>query len=166
MESVTEILNNIFGGQITVDKITTILVAIFALIKSITEWKAKKRLIVADKEISSADQKFKAQQEELDNLKKSNAMLANIIVTAYLSSNTLDDTAKKKIASYATKADEIAGIEFSELASNLIKTVNNHIPGLSLNEKKEQIINEVKATEEVLDSAIEGAVSAIDALNL
>jgi hypothetical protein len=52
------------------------------------------------------------------------------------------------------------------MSMGLINVVNQHIPGTTLNEKKEEIKAEVKASEEVIDEAIKGATSAIDAINL
>lgn len=164
MNELEKFIFEIFGGTITVDKITTILVAIFAVIKSFTEWFAKKKLIAADKELSSADKKLNAQATELAQCKQCISLLTNVMVTAFLTSNTLDDTAKKKIASYSLKAEEISGIDLTAMSTQLIETINQHVPGTTLNEKKESIQAEIKSSEEVLDKAIEGATSAIDAL--
>lgn len=166
MPNLETFLETLFGGTVTADKVITILVAIFAVIKSCTEWVAKKRLIAADKELSSADKKLAAQQQELTECKQCISLLCNIMTTAFLSSNTVDDTVKKKIASYTLKAEEVAKIDLTSITSELIDTINKHIPGSSLVEKKESIIAEVKATEEVLDKAIESTTSAIDAINL
>jgi hypothetical protein len=166
MPEISQLIESMFGGQITVDKITTLLVAIFALIKSFTEWFAKKKLILADKELSSADKKLAAQKQELDECKQCISLLCNIVVTAYLSSNTVDDTTKKKIAAYSLKAEEISNIDLTSLTTQLIDTVNNHVPGVNLNQVKESIVAEVKASEEVVDKAIESTKSAIDAINL
>lgn len=166
MESVKQVIESILGGDITGDKIFTIFVAFYALIKSVTEWRAKKKLINADKELTSMDKKLEAQNQELEEVKKSNAILANIIATAYLSSNTIDSNTKKEIAQYAKKAEQIAKVDITSMVSGLINTVAEHIPGTSLNEKKEEIKAEVKAREEILDSAIEGATSAIDAIKV
>lgn len=166
MPALEEIIQTLFGGEVSVDKITTIMVAIFAVIKSFTEWSAKKKLIYADKEKSSTDEKLAAQKQELDECKQCISLLCNIVTTAYLSSNTVDDITKKKIAAYSLKAEEISNIDLTSMTYNLIDTVSKHIPGTSLNEKKESIKAEVKATEEVLDKAIEGATSAIDAIDL
>lgn len=166
MPDLEQIIQTLFGGEVSVDKITTILVAIFAVIKSFTEWFAKKKLIKADKELSSADKKLAAQQQELNECKQCLSLLCNIMTTAYLSSNTVDDTTKKKIAAYSLKAEEISRIDLTSMTTGLINVVNQHIPGTTLNEKKEEIKAEVKASEEVIDKAIEGATSAIDAIDL
>ena len=166
MPELSELLASLFGGQITVDKLTTMLVAIFALVKSFTEWFAKKKLIAADKELSSTDKKLAAQKTELEECKQCISLLCNIIVTAYLSSNTVDDTTKKKIAAYSLKAEEVSKIDLTSMTTQLIDTVNNHIPGANLNQIKESIVAEVKSTEEVLDKSIESTKSAIDAINL
>ena len=166
MPELEQIVQALFGGQITVDKITTIMVAVFAVIKSFTEWSAKKRLISADKELTSADKKLAAQSKELTECKQCISLLCNIVTTAYLSSNTVDDTTKKKIAPYSLKAEEVSKIDLTSMTMGLINVINQHIPGTTLNEKKEEIKAEVQASEEVLDKAIEGATSAIDAINL
>lgn len=166
MESLETIIEVIFGGNISVDKVTTILVALFAVIKSFTEWFAKKKLIRADKELSSADKKLNAQQKELTECKQCISLLCNIMTTAFLSSNTIDDTVKKKIASYTLKAEEVSKVDLTSLTTDLITTINTYVPGTSLNEKKESIKAEVKTTEEILDKAIESSASAIDAINL
>lgn len=166
MESLETIIEILFGGEISVDKITTIFVAIFAIIKSFTEWFAKKKLISADKELTSADLKLSAQSKELAECKQCISLLCNIVTTAYLSSNTIDDTVKKKIASYTLKAEEVSKIDLTSLTTDLIETINTHVPGTTLNQKKESIKAEVKATEELLDNTIESTKSAIDAINL
>ena len=166
MPELEQIIELIFGGSITADKVITILVAIFAVIKSFTEWFAKKRLILADKELSSADKKLATQSKEIEECKQCISLLCNVMTTAYLSSNTIDDTTKKKIAAYTLKAEEVSKIDLTSMTTQLIDTVNKHIPGTTLNEKKESIQAEVKSVEEVLDKAIESSASAIDAINL
>jgi hypothetical protein len=166
MPTLEQIIELLFGGEVSIDKITTILVAIFAVVKAFSEWTAKKKLIAADKELSSADKKLAAQEKELKECKQCMSLLCNVVTTAFLSSNTLDDTVKKKIASYTLKAEEISKIDLTSLTTQLIETVNAHIPGTTLNKKKESIVAEVKSTEEILDKAIEESVSAIDAINL
>ena len=166
MPDLGQLIQDLFGGQITVSDISTLLVVIFAVIKSFTEWSAKKKLIKADKELSSADEKLNAQKKELEQCKQCLSLVCNIVATAYLSSNTIDDTTKKKIASYTIKAEEIANIDLTSMTVQLLDTVTKHIPGTNLNEKKESIQAKVKSTEEILDKAIEGTISAIDAINL
>ncbi len=166
MPDLGQLMQNIFGGSITADKIVTIAVAIFAAIKSVTEWRAKVKLIKADKELSSADKKLEAQKRELEECKQCISLLCNIMTTAYLSSNTVDDTTKKKIAAYSLKAEEISNIDLTSMTSKLIDTVSQHVPGTNLNQLKEEIKAEVKASEEIIDKAIESTTSAIDAISL
>ena len=110
--------------------------------------------------------KLAAQSKELAECKQCISLQCNIVTTAYLSSNTVDDTTKKKIAAYSLKAEEVSKIDLTSMTMRLINVINQHIPGTTLNEKKEEIKAEVQASEEVLDKAIEGATSAIDAINL
>lgn len=166
MESLEQIIETIFGGQITVDKVITILVGIFAVIKTFTEWSAKVKLIKAEKQQTATDKDLAQQRQELDYTKKALAYLCNIMTTAYLSSNTVDDTTKKKIASYCLLAEEVAGVNLTAVSKDLISIINEHVPGSSLNEKKEEIEANIQLTEELLDSTIKGAADAIDNLKL
>jgi hypothetical protein len=166
MDSVQQIIETLFGGEISIDKVTTILVALFAVIKSFTEWRAKAKLIKADKELSSADEKIAAMQTNLDSLKESNSYLADIIITAFLSSNTMDDSIKKKIVDYALTMEKIADVDLEAMTVKVINTIAEHIPGATLNERKEEIITEVKAAEQILESAAEDANSMIDKLGV
>jgi hypothetical protein len=166
MGSLEQIINVIFGGQITVDQIVTILVGAFAVVKSITEWKAKVKLIQAEKQQTATDKDLAKQRQELQQTKQGLAYLCNIMTTAYLSSNTIDDTTKKRIASYCTQAEKVASIDLTSTTKDLIEVINKHVPGSSLNEKKQDIEANVQLTEELLDSAIQGTTDAIDNLKL
>lgn len=166
MNALEQFINIVFGGVISIDKIVTIGVAIFAVIKAITEWRAKAKLIKADKELTTSHKKIEAQQKQLDEFKQCISLLCNMMTTAYLSSNTIDDTTKKKIAAYSLKAEEISKIDLTAMTSDLINTINKHVPGATLNEKKEEIKTDVKASEERIDAAVEETTSAIDAINL
>lgn len=166
MNELEQFINIVFGGVISVDKIIAIGVAIFAVIKAITEWRAKVKLIKADKELTASDKKLETQQKQLNECKQCISLLCNMMTTAYLSSNTIDDTTKKKIAAYSLKAEEISNIDLTAMTSDLIDTINKHVPGTTLNEKKEEIKTDVKAAEERIDAAVEETTSAIDAINL
>lgn len=166
MESVEQIINLIFGGRITADQIITILVGIFAVVKTITEWKAKVKLIQAEKQETATDKKLVEQREELQKTKQGLAFLCNIMTTAYLSSNTIDDVTKKQIASYCMQAEQLANLDLTNTAKDLIEVINTHVPGTSLNEKKQEIEANIQLTEELLDSALQGTSDAIDNLKL
>ena len=166
MESLEQIINALFGGQITADQIVTMLVGIFAVIKTITEWKAKVKLIQAEKQQTATDKDLAKQRAELQETKKGLALLCNIMTTAYLSSNTVDNATKKQIASYCKQAEELAVIDLTATSKDLINVINTHIPGTSLNEKKQEIEAHIQLTEELLDSALQGSSDAIDNLKL
>ena len=55
MESVQTIVETLFGGQITVQGIITLLMPIYMIIVSIAEWRAKLKLIRADKQLTATD---------------------------------------------------------------------------------------------------------------
>ena len=153
MESVQSIIQTMFGGQITVQGILTVLVSIYAIVMSIVEWRAKVKLIKADKQLTSADKKLDAQREELDKVKQGMQYLGDIICTAYLSNPNVDESTKKKIAVAATNLEKVSEIKLSDMTTDLINVVTEYIPGTNIEEKKEDIIAEVKAAEELIDTA-------------
>ena len=153
MESVQSIIQTMFGGQITVQGILTVLVSIYAIVMSIVEWRAKVKLIKADKQLTSADKKLDAQREELDKVKQGMQYLGDIICTAYLANPNVDEATKKKIAVAATNLEKVSEIKLSDMTTDLINVVTEYIPGTNIEEKKEDIIAEVKAAEELIDTA-------------
>lgn len=166
MESLQEIITLMFGGEISVDKITTILVAVFAVVKSCTEWFSKKKLIKADKEISATDKKLADQTTQIEELKKCVGYLSDIVITAYLSSNTIDTETKKRIGNYATQVEKISNIPLSNITEDVITTITKYVPNNTLQEKEEQILNTTKKAEEIIDKVKEHADSLIDKLNI
>ena len=166
MESVQSIIQNAFGGQITIQGIFTILVGLYAVVLSIVEWRAKVKLIKADKQLTSADKKLDAQKEELDKVKESVKYLGDIICTAYLANPNVDESTKKKIAVAATNLEQVSKIEFSKATEELINTVTKYVPGTNIEEQKENIISEVKAAEELIDAAAENADDIVNKLEV
>lgn len=166
MDNVETIIQTIFGGQITVQGVMTLLVAIYAIVMSIVEWRAKVRLIKADKQLTSADQKLDAQRQELDNLKQGMKYFGDMICTAYLANPNVDEETKKKIAVAATNLEKVANIELSDMTGKLIDTVTEYIPGTNLEEKKEDIVAEAKAAEEIIDTASETASDIVNKLEV
>lgn len=166
MESVQSIIEVLFGGQITVQGIIALLMPIYTIIISIVEWRSKVKLIKADKQLTSADQKLDAQREELDNVKQGMKYLGDIICTAYLSNPNVDENTKKKIAVAATNLEKVSDIKLSEMTEELINVVTDYIPGTNIEEKKEDIIAEVKASEELIDTAAETANDIVNKLEV
>lgn len=166
MESVQTIIQTIFGGQITVQGLLTVLVSLYAVVMSIVEWRAKVKLIKADKQLTSADKKLDAQQEEINQVKESLKYLGDIICTAYLANVNIDEATKKKIAVAATSLEQVASIKFSENTEQLINTITTYVPGTNIEEKKEEIIAEVKASEQIINAAAETADDIVSKLEV
>lgn len=166
MESVQSIIEIIFGGQITIQGIMNVLMPIYVIIVSIAEWRAKARLINADKQLTSADKKLDAQREELDKVKQGMQYLGDIICTAYLANPNVDEATKKKIAVAATNLEKVSEIKLSDMTTDLINVVTEYIPGTNIEEKKEEIIAEVKAAEELIDTAAETADDIVNKLEV
>lgn len=166
MESVQSIIEIIFGGQITIQGIMNVLMPIYVIIVSIAEWRAKAKLINADKQLTSADKKLDAQREELDKVKQGMQYLGDIICTAYLANPNVDEATKKKIAVAATNLEKVSEIKLSDMTTDLINVVTEYIPGTNIEEKKEEIIAEVKAAEELIDTAAETADDIVNKLEV
>lgn len=166
MESVQSIIEIIFGGQITIQGIMNVLMPIYVVIVSIAEWRAKAKLINADKQLTSADKKLEAQREELNKVKQGMQYLGDIICTAYLANPNVDEATKKKIAVAATNLEKVSEIKLSDMTTDLINVVTEYIPGTNIEEKKEEIIAEVKAVEELIDTAAETADDIVNKLEV
>lgn len=166
MESVQSIIQTVFGGQITVQGILTVLVSLYALVMSIVEWRAKVRLIKSDKQLTETDKKLDAQKEELNKVKQGMQFLGDIICTAYLSNPNVDEATKKKIAVAATNLEQVSNIKLSEATSKMIDVVTEYIPGTNLQEQKENIVAEVKASEELIDTAAKTAEDIVNKLEV
>ena len=166
MESVQSIVQVMFGGQITVQGVLTVLTAIYAIVMSIVEWRSKVKLIKADKQLTSADKKLDAQRKELDKVKQGMQYLGDIICTAYLSNPNVDENTKKKIAVAATNLEKVAEIQLSDMTTDLINVVTEYIPGTNIEEKKEDIVAEVKAAEEIIDTASDSANDLVNKLEV
>ena len=164
--SVDQIIQTIFGGSISIQGVINLLMPIYVIIVSIVEWRSKVKLIKADKQLTSADKKLDAQREELNKVKDSIKYLGDMICTAYLANPNVDEDTKKKIAVAATNLEKAANIELSEMTAKLIDPVVEYIPGTNIEEKKEDIIADVKATEEILDTASETTNNIVDKLEV
>lgn len=165
MDSLNEFVNVVFGGRITVDQIVTMLVAVFAVIKSFTEWSAKKKLINSTRTLTSVEQELKEEREENKALKDACSNLAEIVVTAYLSSNTISSETKKELVTMANKLKQNANIKISEPVTALITAVESGV-NVDLSDIKEELKNKTENLEEILDVANETAQTAIDKLTV
>ena len=165
MDSLNEFVNVVFGGRITVDQIVTMLVAVFAVVKSFTEWSAKKKLINSTRTLTSVEQELKEEREENKALKDACSNLAEIVVTAYLSSNTISSETKKELVTMANKLKQNANIKISEPVTTLITAVENGV-NVDLSDVKEELKNKAENLEEILDVANETAQTAIDKLTV
>ena len=166
MASIEEIITWIFGGQVDASKIISIVVAIYAVVKSVTEWIAKKKLIKADAEQTALLKQLKLAREENQNLKTSIAKLGDIVLTAYLSSNTVPVEVKRELGKIGDQLNKVAEIPLSDTTTKLLDVVNNAIPSANLNEHKAEIEEAAKLAEDVIDNTNELTHSAIDKIKV
>lgn len=166
MESLENVINWIFGGQVDASKIITILVCIYAVVKSVTEWIAKKKLLKAETAETNTQKDLKQTKKELEELKECTSLLSDVVLTAYLSSNTIPEETKKKLGAIGEQLDHVAGIDLKETTHKLIDVATTVAPQLSLNEKKEEIDAAVEVVEDAIDAANDVAQSAIDKIRV
>lgn len=165
MDSLKDFVNVVFGGKITVDQIVTILVAIYAVIKSFTEWRAKKRLINSDRTLTAVESELEDAKEEVKALKEACSSLGDIVVTAYLSSNTISSETKKELVTISNKLKENANISLSKPIVELIEAVEQGA-NVDLADVKQEIKERTEDIDELLDVANETAQTAIDKLSV
>ena len=165
MDSLKEFVNVVFGGRITVDQIVTILVGIFAVVKSFTEWNAKKKLINSNRTLTAVETELKEEREENKALKEACSNLAEIVVTAYLSSNTISSETKKELVTMSNKLKENANINLSKPVTELITAVEKGAD-VDLSDIKQELKTHTETIEEILDVANETAQTAIDKLTV
>lgn len=166
MTSVEEIINWIFGGQVDASKIISIVVAVYAVVKSITEWIAKKKLIKAGLEQSALLEELKLAREENKSLKTAVAKLGDVVLTAYLSSNTVPVEVKRELGKIGDELNKAADIPLSDTTTKLIGVVTQIVPNNDLVKHQEEITEATKLAEDVIDNAAELAQSAIDKLTV
>lgn len=166
MESIEEIINWIFGGQVDASKIISIVVAVYAVVKSITEWVAKKKLIKAGAEQTALLKELQLAREENKQLKTSISKLGDIVLTSYLSSNTIPVEVKKELGKIGNELNKVAEIPLSETTNKLIEAVTVVAPQNSLNEHKEELQEASMLAEEVIDGANEIVQDAIDKIKV
>lgn len=165
MDSLKDFVNVVFGGKITVDQIVTMLVAVYAVIKSFTEWRAKKRLINSDRTLTAVESELEDTKEEVQALKEACSSLGDIVVTAYLSSNTISSETKKELVTISNKLKENANISLSKPIVELIEAVEKGA-NVDLGNVKQEIKERTEDIDELLDVANETAQTAIDKLSV
>ena len=166
MTSFEEIINWIFGGSVDASKIISIIVAIYAVIKSITEWSAKRKLIKADQEQTALLKQLTLAREENKNLKTCVSKLGDVILTAYLSSNTVPPEVKKELGKIGSELNKAADIPLSETTNKLIEVATVIVPNQTLNEHKDELHEATQLAEEVIDNASDLVNEAIDKIKI
>ena len=164
--SLEQIVNWVFGGQVSLSDISAILVAIYAVVKSVTEWIAKKKLLKATAEQTQLTSELKLAREENKQLKGCIAKLGDIVVTAYLSSNTVPIEVKKQLGTIGSELNKVAEIPLADTTLKLLDAVNTVAPNNNLNEHKEEIEQASKLAEEVIDNANDLVQDAIDKIKV
>lgn len=166
MTSFEEVIKFLFGESFDVSKVVAIIVAIYAVIKSITEWRAKRALLKKEQEETALTKELKLAREENKELKKAIGKLGDVIITSYLSSNTIPVEVKREIGKFGDELNKVAEIPLAETTKKLVEVVSEVVPESNINEHKEELEEATKLAEEVIDSANELAQDAIDKISI
>ena len=78
MPSLNELLEALFGGQITVEAIANIVVLIYAFVVSFLNKRATTRAITADRSITAAEKEVQSLKTEVEDLKTAVGGLSGI----------------------------------------------------------------------------------------
>lgn len=166
MAELEEIINRIFGGQVDASKIVSILVGVYAIVKSITEWISKKKLLKAEVEQTALLKELKLAREENKKLKTCVAKLGDVVLTSYLSSNTIPPETKLQLGKIGSELNKAADIPLAETTNKLIEAVSVVAPQNSLVDHKEELQEASLLSEEVIDGANEVVQDAIDKIKV
>ena len=166
MLSAEEIMKIIFGGNISIDGILTIVVAIWAVVQGVIAWRSKINTIRKTQEGIAKDEQIAAQEEELKQLKAAIAGLASLITDAYLSNANVDPDVKKRLAVQAENIAKIAEFSLSDAADKLIEAATEYAPDSDLVKHAEDLKAEAEAADQILDTVGDAAKAAIEKLNV
>lgn len=166
MPSIEQIIQLLFDGNITLDKIAALIVAVYAFVMSIANLKINSKAITAERNLSGSEQEVIALREQTEHLKQAVGMLGDIVVTAFLASPATNITTKKAIATSAEELAKLANIDFSKATAEILNTVTTYIPGSTLVEKKEEILTAVTKAEQLVDAASEQATNLVNKLKI
>lgn len=160
-----EILKTLFGeGNVAVTDVIAIISMILTPIITVFYNRIKNKLINSDFSVTQKDKQIAEQSKKIEALEQGMSYLANMISTAYLSSNTIPAETKKVIGSYAEKLDKVANLDISNDTKKLIDTVSTYVPNIV--DKEKEILKATKEVEEVIDTVNEATQNAIDKLKL
>lgn len=164
--SFEEVLAFIFGGQFDLSKVTNILAIVWAVVMSILQAKAKKKILSADVEETETQKQLKLARQEINALEKVVSALSDVFITTFISSNTIPVEAKRVIGQLGDKLNKLAGIPLAETTEKLIEAATTAVPQADLIKHKEEIEEAAKVAEEAIDTANDVAQSAIDKLTV
>lgn len=166
MDSVQHILLNLFGGEITVDKVTTMAVGAYAVVKSFTEWRAKAKLIKAEKQLTATDKQLQDQKKELEDIKSGLSSLGEMLCVAYLANPNVEETTKKKIAVAATNLESISNVALTKTTTTLLESVTTYVPGTNISAQKQAIDDAAKTETTKVTTSAEETNSIIEQLEV
>lgn len=166
MDSVQDLINALFGGEITIEGVANLIAIVWAIAISIIAKMQNTKLVKADKESTATDAKLDALTTDVANLTTAIGILGDILSTTMLSSSSTTVAIKKVVAASAQKLSTAAGIPLADATTQIIDALIAYIPGSGLAEKKEEIVEAAKKAEEIIDEAAEAANTVVDKLRI
>jgi alcohol dehydrogenase class IV len=166
MESLQYLVQTLFGGSIEAQEVLAVFVALYSIVMSIYEWRAKLKLIRAEKEKTVLEEKMETQSKELTETRQALALLGDLVCTAYLTNINVDASTKRKLSEIADKLRVLANLNLETTTVELIQKVQSFKESLDMATSTETILTEAKAVEEVLDNALNSAASVLENLEV
>ena len=166
MPSINEILEILFGGKVTAEAVANIIVLIYAIVLSFLNKRATTRAITADRSVTAAEKEVQSLKTEVENLKTAIGGLSDLIVTAFLSSGSLDTTVKKELGTIANRIEQEAHVTLSATSDKILQAVLNVVPSETIVKKKEEAAALIKETADKIQQAKDDAKDMISKLTI
>lgn len=158
MESLEQIIQKLFGGALTFDKVLDVIIAIGSIVFLIAYKFIQLKL---KKVLASSDHK----DTEIERLKKIVGNQTTIITTAFLASKNLDPTAKAEIIKALEKTKKLQDVDLGVVTAAIVKKLTSPEEE-PLEVKTEKIKEEAKATQETIEEISAKTSSLADELLL
>jgi hypothetical protein len=166
MPSLNEILQLLFGGEITAEAVANIVVVIYAIVMSFISKRATTRAITADRNASAAETEVASLKTEVTELKQAVGFLGDIISTAFLSSESVNINIRKELSATADKIASVAHVPLSDRTKSIIEAVKTFEPAQTIVKKKEAAAALIKETSDIITKAKEDAKDLISKIQI
>jgi hypothetical protein len=159
-------MDKLFPNGITAEALSSFFVALYAIVISFYNLTIKRKVIKSDIQQTNSERASNNAENKADAALRGVNILGNMMLTVYLNANTLDDTTKKRIASYAVELDNISGITIDKAILQMADIVSKFKPEATIVEQKEKLVEHKYKKEEQLDDVNRKTQEALNKLKL